>query len=105
MTDTMEVLTETIEGKTFKVFQRWLKKHLAHGPVTVIFTKKDGTERAMLCTTSDSLVPKAESGNVTELSEKPARKVNADVMSVYDLEMQGWRSFRWDSVKQVRFTL
>jgi hypothetical protein len=24
---------------------------------------------------------------------------------VFDLENKGWRSFRWDSVKEVRFTL
>jgi len=37
--------------------------------------------------------------------EKKEKKVNEEVIPVYDLDAKGWRSFRWDSVKQVRFTL
>lgn len=86
-----------------KKFKRWLKGHLAFGPVTVVFTKKDGTERTMNCTTSVELVPKVE---ITESSEpKKDKKKNDEVMPVYDLEAKSWKSFRWDSIKQVRFTL
>lgn len=88
--------------ETFKKFKRWLKSHLAYGPVTVIFTKKDGTERVMNCTTNPELVPLVE---VKEPVEKKERKVNEDVMPVYDLEIKAWKSFRWDSIKQVRFEL
>lgn len=97
---TTEAKLGTIDSHTFKIFKRWLKSHLKHGPVTVIFTKKDGTERTMLCTTSIDLVPVVES---TE--PKKDRKVNEDVMPVYDLESKAWKSFRWDSIKQVRFEL
>lgn len=90
-----------IDSNTFKVFKRWLKSHLKHGPVTVIFTKKDGTERTMLCTTKSELVPQVEES----VEPKREKKANEDLMSVYDLEAKGWRSFRWDSVKQVRFEL
>lgn len=100
----------TLSEKDFKIFKRWLKSHLKYGPVTVIFTKKDGTERTMLCTTNEDLIPKVVHVTNTDNPidfpvEKPARKVNEDLMSVYDLEAAGWRSFRWDSVKQVRFEL
>jgi hypothetical protein len=88
--------------ETFKKFKRWLKSHLRYGPVTVIFTKKDGTERVMECTTNPDLVPAVE---VKESVEKKEKKVNEDVMPVYDLEVKAWKSFRWDSIKQVRFTL
>jgi hypothetical protein len=38
-------------------------------------------------------------------SKESTRKVNEDIMPVYDLESSAWKSFRWDSIKQVRFTL
>ena len=88
--------------ETFKKFKRWLKGHLAFGPVTVTFTKKDGTERVMNCTTNTDLVPPVV---VKESTEKKERKVNEDTMPVYDLEVKAWKSFRWDSIKQVRFEL
>ena len=91
-----------LNEKDFKLFKKWLRGHLNYGPVTVTFTKKDGTERVMKCTTSDSLIPQVIEESLTPKREK---KLNEDVMSVYDLEAEGWRSFRWDSVKQVRFTL
>ena len=92
----------TLSEKDVKIFKKWLKGHLAYGPTTVVFTKKDGTERTMTCTTKSELVP-AES--IIEGVEKKEKKVNEEVIPVYDLDAKGWRSFRWDSVKQVRFTL
>jgi len=47
----------SLNEKDFKLFKKWLRSHLAFGPVTVVFTKKDGTERVMECTTSPDLVP------------------------------------------------
>lgn len=92
----------TLSEKDLKLFKKWLRGHLSYGPVTVTFTKKDGTERVMKCTTNDSLVPHIVEESLTPKREK---KPNEDVMSVYDLEAHGWRSFRWDSIKQVSLTL
>ena len=92
----------TLSEKDVKIFKKWLKSHLAYGPTTIVFTKKDGTERTMTCTTNSELVP-AEP--IVEGVEKKEKKVNEEVMPVYDLDAKGWRSFRWDSIKQVRFTL
>jgi hypothetical protein len=86
-----------------KIFKKWLRGHLAFGPVTVVFTKKDGTERTMNCTTNPDLVPKVSVAEGVET--KKERRVNEDVVPVYDLESASWKSFRWDSIKQVRFTL
>lgn len=93
----------TLSEKDFKLFKKWLKSHLAFGPVTVVFTKKDGTERVMECTTSPKLVPVEPVVESTE--PKREKKVNEDVMPVYDLESKHWKSFRWDSVKEVKFVL
>jgi hypothetical protein len=103
----------TLNEKDTKLFKKWLKSHLAYGPVTVVFTKKDGTERVMECTTSLSLVPvveeKVHETNTDNPIDFPApkkeKKINEDVMPVYDLESKAWKSFRWDSIKQVRFVL
>jgi hypothetical protein len=92
----------TLSEKDIKIFKKWLKGHLAYGPTTIVFTKKDGTERTMTCTTKSELVP-AES--IVEGVEKKEKKANEEIMPVYDLDAKGWRSFRWDSIKQVRFTL
>ena len=103
----------TLNEKEFKLFKKWLKSHLAFGPVTVVFTKKDGTERVMECTTSSLLVPiveeKVHMTNTDNPIDFPAlkkeKKVNEDVMPVFDLESKAWKSFRWDSINQVRFVL
>lgn len=92
-----------LSEKELKLFKTWLKGMLRSGKVTVTFTKKDGTERVMDCTTSSTLVP-AEPV-VEGAAPKREKKPNDDVCSVYDLEANGWRSFRWDSIKQVRLEL
>jgi hypothetical protein len=93
----------SLSEKDIKIFKRWLKSHLAYGETTVVFTKKDGTERVMKCTTNPELVPAVEI--VESVEPKKERKVNEEVMPVYDLEAKSWKSFRWDSIKQVRFEL
>ena len=99
-----------LSEKEFNLFKRWLRSHLKVGPVTVTFTKKDGTERVMKCTTSTELVPQeVHETNTDNPIDFPApkreKKVNEDVMPVYDLEAGHWKSFRWDSVKNVSFTI
>lgn len=99
-----------LNEKETKLFKKWLKSHLAFGPVTITFTKKDGTERVMRCTISESLVPQVLHETNTDNPidfpvAKKERKINEDVMPVYDLESQAWKSFRWDSIKSVSFTI
>jgi hypothetical protein len=91
-----------LNEKDFKLFQKWLRSHLKFGPVTVTFTKKDGSERIMKCTTNPTYIMFKEPASVESKREK---KINEDVMPVYDMEAGHWKSFRWDSVKSVSFTL
>jgi hypothetical protein len=82
------------------VFKQWLKGILLVQPVTVTFVKKDGTERVMNCTLQPDLLP------AVELKEdKEPRKINDNVMAVYDLDSKGWRSFIPSSVKRVEFDI
>lgn len=102
-----------LSEKDFKLFKKWLKSHLAFGPVTVTFTKKDGEERVMECTTKEELIPQVpEPVHMTNTDNpidfpapKREKKVNEDVCNVYALDVSAWRSFRWDSVKSVSFVI
>ena len=67
--------------------------------MTVDFIKKDGTQRKLHCTLRADLLPPQ-----TDLEEAVQNKaVNPDVLAVWDLENEGWRSFRYDSV--IGFTI
>lgn len=62
----------------------------------ISFTKRDGTVRVMVCTLKESLLP-IVSDEVTTDIPKPKKKTNEEVIVVFDLEKNGWRSFRVDS--------
>lgn len=71
--------------------QTELKNLLSLGrTVSVTFKKLDGTERVMHCTTNPELI-----GIKTFSRNKAGNEV---AQSVWDLEKDAWRSFRWDSV-------
>ena len=78
-------------------FSNWLNGILHVNPVTVTFTKKDGTERVMRCTLQPDLLPKVE----LKENAKP-RKESTTSMRVFDLDKNEWRSFTIKSVKQIR---
>lgn len=92
-------MTET----DWEAFSPWLKDMLKVGPVTVTFTKKDGTVRVMNCTLDPALLPPVV---VTEEAEPKKKKaVNENTMAVYDLEAKAWRSFTIRTVSRVEITL
>lgn len=59
---------------------------LLKGRARVVFMKKDGSVREMICTTNLSLVP-------AELHPRGTGKYNIDIQRVFDLELNEWRSF------------
>jgi len=69
----------------------FLTNLLRENVVNVVFVKNDGTERVMNCTLKSDLLPEQTESTST-------RKSNPDVMSVWDLDNAGWRSFRLDSI-------
>lgn len=75
-----------------KAVRRLMKSKLAQGPCRVTFTKKDGTERTMICTTLATLAEKYEK------KTDRVKVVDQDVCPVYDLEKKAWRSFKFTSV-------
>jgi hypothetical protein len=80
------------------VEKEWLVGLLRERDVTIVFTKKDGNERKMLCTLSESKIPTSFSTKITKKSENP------ESVAVFDLEKAGWRSFRFDSVKEIHWS-
>ena len=60
---------------------------LDKSPCRVVFLKLDGTEREMLGTRRADLIPPAINSSTTE------RKENGELVRLYDLEKEGWRSF------------
>ena len=79
--------------------KNWLKSILRDQDATILFTKKDGTEREMICTLSEDKIPSEKSPKNTGKAQ------NSEILAVFDVEKQDWRSFRWDSIKKVVFTI
>jgi hypothetical protein len=72
-----------------------LTELIRSGIVEVKFTKVDGSERVLKCTLQPQYLP--------ESVEKEGIKVkNEEVQSVWDIDSNGWRSFRFDSVKEFK---
>jgi hypothetical protein len=68
------------------------KEALSTDIYNVTFTKADGTTREMLCTLKEEFLPEVNPDTAS------SRKENDDVVNVWDVEKDGWRSFRIDSV-------
>lgn len=81
-----------------------LKELIQNNVVTVTFEKVDGTERTMKCTLIPEYLPNKVDDNKQLLTES-VRKENPSNLSVWDIESNSWRSFRYDSVKSVQLEL
>jgi hypothetical protein len=71
--------------------------------VSVTFTKADGTDRTMLCTKLISKIPQEfdpRTDKVVKLDEN-GNVVESDLITVFDLEKTGWRSFNFTKVKAI----
>ena len=69
---------------------------LRENVLTIEFVKADGTKRKMQCTLADQYV-----AGYQFATESASRKKNDDVISVWDIEANAWRSFRIESVTAV----
>jgi hypothetical protein len=91
-------MTDSLNTTTDQSNTSWrndyLKKTLFENVVNVLFVKKDGTARQLICTLKPDLLPVQ-----TDLEEAVQKKTpNPDVLAVWDIENKGWRSFRYDSI-------
>ena len=67
-----------------------------HNIVRVKFTKKNGDERLMVCTTNHAAIPWEHQPKGEMYRAEPENQIR-----VYDLEKQGWRSFLVESVTSI----
>jgi hypothetical protein len=72
-----------------------IKELLLQDIYQIKFQKKDGSERTMVCTLQEDLLPKLE----PKQQENKQIKKQADTnLPVWDLEKSSWRSFCIESV-------
>ncbi len=81
------------ETTTETDFRNELIDQLRNHICEAIFTKKDGTERVMNCTLMSEKLPEAQKEN-----DGNSKKENKDILVVWDLDKNAWRSFRIDSL-------
>lgn len=77
--------------------RKWLTSALRDGPLEVVFTKSDGTERTMYCTLQEGVVVPHEK------KTERVKQGHDDVLPVWDLEKKAWRSFKLDAIVRVTF--
>lgn len=76
-----------------------LKEMLKNGVVSVVFEKADGTIREMNCTLNSEEMPPQL---LTEQQGSARiRTENSDLLSVWDVDANGWRSFHVSKVRKV----
>jgi uncharacterized protein YjaG (DUF416 family) len=80
-------------------FKNWLRTTLQSNVVSVNFVKSDGSLRTMKATLDTAQIVTEE--RKTERVKKP----NPDVCSVWDIEAQAWRSFRYDRIQQIEIAV
>ena len=71
---------------------------LRHNVVNVTFTKVNGDERVMKCTLQPTYITNAPTQNGELVVEGTSTSNN---VAVWDVDANGWRSFRVASVKSV----
>ena len=76
-----------------------LKKQLEQNVLVVDFTKLNGDKRVMTCTLREDMKPPATKTDA--MSQKKVREISDAVVSVWDVNAKGWRSFRYERVNKV----
>ena len=65
--------------------------------VTVTFTKVNGDERVMTCTLLSEHIPNVPTTN----GQVVVKETSSNTVSVWDVNANGWRSFRVENVKSI----
>lgn len=94
-------MTDSLNTTTDQSNTSWqndyLRTEIFENIVTVDFIKKDGTQRKLRCTLRPDLLP-PQTDIEEAVSKLPVSIGIPTSLAVWDLENQGWRSFRYDSV-------
>lgn len=79
-------------------FKEWLNEYLSESELTVIFTKKDGSDRTMRCTRNLDSIPFDRHPKSTETVS-----ATTDALRAFDLDLQEWRSFNISTLKHINW--
>lgn len=73
-----------------------IERLLQQGIVNVKFIKKDGTERVMKCTLAEAIIKPYE-----RKTEDRVKAQKDNIVSVWDVEKDAWRSVNFDTIIEV----
>src|SRR5210317_219473 len=76
-----------------------LQNLLTQNVLVVDFTKLNGDKRVMTCTLREDMKPRATKDDT--MSQKKVRELSDAVVSVWDVNAKGWRSFRYNRINNV----
>jgi hypothetical protein len=86
-----------------RLFRNWVHSVLKTASrVEVVFEKADGSERIMNCTLSEEYL---EDWCMDEPSTNKSKTKSTDAITVFDTDIDEWRSFRFDKIKTFSFEL
>ena len=68
--------------------------------VKIKFIKVDGTVRDMVATINEE-VAKPQSDSVEPVATTIRKSKPAGVQTVWDVDANGWRSFKWENLREV----
>jgi hypothetical protein len=71
-----------------------IRQLLESAIIQVTFIKKDGTERVMKCSNHAKFMPAVDRNSKKQSS--------AEAVTVWDIEADDWRSFRYDRVRSLK---
>ena len=95
LVDFNETWYSTANEEERKTFREWLLGVLRmHENVEITFAKADGTIREMKCTLKEGIVPAVASP-----------KTSDTLCTVWANDVTAWRSFKFENVKKINFTL
>jgi len=104
MTNTETTGTESLVSETVACLKGIptrtdLQNILSQNVLVVDFTKLNGDKRVMTCTLREDMKPRATKDDT--MSQKKVRELNEEVVSVWDVNAKGWRSFRYNRINSV----
>lgn len=76
-----------------------LSEELESKNLIITFNKLSGEIREMKCTLRKDILPPATKDD--HLSQKKIRKVSPEVLTVWDIDNNGWRNIRWANIIKV----
>lgn len=72
-----------------------IQKGLREGILNITFKKRDGSVIAKYCTLQPFFLPEIK---IDENAPPKIKKTsNPDVQVIWDIDAEGWRSFRWEN--------